>query len=179
MVIIFIGLLGVLKQKNSESSVKETETTPASVSVTPQPTIPVQAAEGLTKEESEKMKVMAVELYQAAFNSDYDKVKSLSTSGFSTDLQTCLDAQESLVMSDGTNLLKQLREYTDVSTPVEVGEPVAYGGDSEFIVPLLLQDDYTARVGFILGEDGQFFVNTYAMQSLARGEGGIMGHGAD
>ncbi|SDX52638.1 hypothetical protein [Eubacterium barkeri] len=178
LVIILIGLWSILKQKNPESSVKETVITP-SVSVTPKPTIPVQAAEGLTKEETEKMKMMAMELYQAAFNSDYDKVKSLSTRGFSTDLQTCLDTQESLIMSDGTNLIKNLREYTDVSTPVEVGEPTAYGGDSEFIVTLLLQGDYTARVGFVREEDGQFLVNTYAMQSLARGEGGVMGHGAD
>jgi ABC-type Fe3+-hydroxamate transport system substrate-binding protein len=144
---------------------------------TPVPTIPVVASEGLSTAEIDELKSKSVSFYESAFTGDYTQCEALMTDDFRNSFESLKEANNGQIDQYGSALVLSLNQYTNVSTPSQIGEPIAYGGDPDYIVTLLLQENYTARISLMKNTDGSFSVSTFALQTLSTGEGGTMGNG--
>lgn len=148
-----------------------------SPTTTPVPTIPVVASEGLSTTEIDELKSKSVSFYESAFSGDFTRCEALMTDDFKNSFESLKAANNGQIDQYGSALVFSLNQYTDVSSPSQIGEPIAYGGDPDYIVTLLLQENYTARISFMKNSDGSFSVSTFALQALSTGEGGTMGNG--
>lgn len=150
----------------------------ASVAVTPTPTatVPIVASEDLTAEEIAAVKADAALFYERAYAQDFDGLATMMSPSMAETFNNLRTTGSDQVVDNGCDILLILPHYSDMSAPEEIGEPVNYGEDG-YQVLLRLKEDAGAKINFIKNEDGSFSVDSYSMQSISMGEGGVMGSG--
>ncbi len=175
LAIIILGTLGAwffLNQNNQgQTQVLKTQVS------TPTPMPTSTPATGITQEEIDAMKKDATTFYTACFKKDFNTAKTLTTNSFASSLDSVINGgtDDSL----GAYTAYNISTYTDVSTPVSVGEPEEIAKNAECAVPLTIKDDYIARVGFQRDSNGKFRIFSFNMQSSSRGNGGVAGAGGN
>lgn len=156
---------------DSSTTTTETTTTSDNTSSTSNNT-----QQGLTDEEKTQMQSDAKAFYEAAYQKDYDTVESYMTDEF---LTTFKNVQSGNSSSDtyGADAVLNLTTYTSVAEPVSVGDPEEIAENSEYSIPLTIEDGYIAQVGFQKNSSGQYKIFSFNLQSSNIGNGGVAGAG--
>ena len=175
LAIIIFGTLGAwyfLNQNNQGPTkiLKSQVTTPTAMPTS-------TPATGISQEEIDAMKKDATTFYNACFKKDFNTAKTLTTDSFASSLDNVINGgtDDSL----GAYTAYNISTYTDVSTPIAVGEPEEIVQNAECAIPLTIKDDYIARVGFQRNSNGKFRIFSFNMQSSSRGNGGVAGAGGN
>lgn len=175
LAIIILGTLGAWfflnQNRQGQPQILKTQVTTPTAMPTSTP------ASGISQEEIETMKKDATTFYTVCFKKDFNTAKTLTTNSFSSSLDSVINGgtDDSL----GAYTAYNVSNYTDVSTPVAVGEPEEIAKNAECAVPLTIKEDYIARVGFQRDSNGKFRIFSFNMQSPSRGNGGVAGAGGN